>query len=35
MTSLSLTPMAAKTAGIQLPDLLLKIIELSKNKKED
>jgi len=33
MTSLSLTPMAAKAADIQLPDLLLKIIELSKNKK--
>ncbi|MCF7920838.1 MAG: D-alanine--D-alanine ligase [Candidatus Cloacimonetes bacterium] len=32
MTSLSLTPMAAKTAGLELPDLLLKIIELSQNR---
>jgi D-alanine-D-alanine ligase len=32
MTSLSLTPMAAKSVGLELPDLLLKIIELSKNK---
>jgi len=32
MTSLSLTPMAAKAVGLDLRALLLKIIELSKNK---
>ncbi len=32
MTSLSLTPMAAKAVGLDLRALLLKIIELSKHK---